>query len=151
MTVKLVAASPAHIGRIANRMREWDRIECAAFGRTPKQALRQGIAASSLCLTVMIDDAPEAMLGLVVTNALCGEGCPWMLGSDAIYGRPRDMVRLGAIVFPAMVDSTPRLSNIVARDNARAIRMLRHWGFSIREEVILSAGVEFVTFEMERG
>lgn len=151
MTVRLVTASPAHVGRIANRMREWDRIECAALGRTPKGALRQGIVASSLCLTAMVDGVPEAMLGLVVTNALCGEGCPWMLGTDAIYRKPRDMLRFGSVILPAMFDSTQRLSNIVARGNVRAIRMLRHWGFSIREEVILSAGVEFVAFEKERG
>jgi hypothetical protein len=131
-------------------MREADVIECRAMGHSPKEALRIGLRASSICFTAKVDGRPEAMLGLVVNNALCGDGTPWMLGTDAIYDHPREMLTWGPRILALMLDSTPRLSNVVAIENTRAIRFLRRLGFAIREGVIVFAGTEFVTFEMER-
>jgi ribosomal protein S18 acetylase RimI-like enzyme len=148
--VRIVAASPAHIGTIANRMRECDVIECRAMGHSPKQALRAGFIGSSLCWTATVDGRPEAMFGLVVRSALGGEGVPWMLGTEAIYQHPREMLRAAPGVLATFFNSTPRLSNLVAVSNARAIRFLRRCGFEIREEVILFAGTEFVAFSQER-
>ncbi|MEN2791561.1 hypothetical protein ABC974_18140 [Sphingomonas oligophenolica] len=139
-------ASPAHVGRIASRMRADDVIECAAMGHRPKQALRDGLTASSLCFTALVDGRPEAMFGLVVTNALAGEGTPWMLGTEAIYRHPRAMLRWGPRFVAAMLDSTPVLSNLVSVDNVRAIRFLRRLGFSIGKDRIMFASTEFVTF-----
>ena len=144
--IRIVAASPAHVGRIATRMRDADVVECRALGQSPKQALREGLIASTLCLTALLDGRPEAMFGLVVTNALAGEGTPWMLGTEAIYHNPRAMLRWGPGVLATMVDSTPALSNLVAVDNARALRFLRWLGFTIREDKMMFAGTEFVTF-----
>ena len=145
-----MAASPAHVGRIANRMREADFVECRAMGYSPKQALREGLTASSLCLTALLDGRPEAMVGLVVTNALGGEGTPWMLGTEAIYDHPRTMLHWGPRFVAAMLDSTPALSNLVAVDNVRAIRFLRRLGFSIGEDRILFTNTEFVLFSQEQ-
>jgi hypothetical protein len=49
-----------------------------------------------------------------------------------------------------MLDSTPSLSQLVARRNSRAIRMLGRWGFTIGKEAIVIAGTEFFPFSMER-
>ena len=127
-------------------MREADIVECRAMGYSPKQALREGIVASSLCLTALLDGRPEAMFGLVVRSALAGEGTPWMLGTEAIYDHPRAMLRWGPGFVATMLDSTPVLSNLVAVDNVRAIRFLRWLGFTIREDRMMFAGTEFVTF-----
>jgi ribosomal protein S18 acetylase RimI-like enzyme len=148
--VTVIPASPAHVGAIAGRMREMDRIECRAMGHTPKQALRSGLIASTHAYTATVDGKPEAMFGLVVTNALCGQGAPWMLGSEAIYAHPRAMMRGAPIVLADFFDSTRHLSNVVAVQNTRAIRFLRRLGFEIRKEVILFAGVEFHPFDAER-
>jgi ribosomal protein S18 acetylase RimI-like enzyme len=131
-------------------MRAADVTECVAMGHSPRQALRAGLLSSSMCLTAMVDGRPEAMFGLVVTNALCGEGSPWMLGSDAIYRHPRTMLRWGPRILSAMFDSTPVLENLVAGDNHRAIRFLRRIGFTIGKEVIMIAGISFVPFSQER-
>lgn len=146
--IELVAASATHIGPIATRMRACDVLECTASGNSPKQALRLGLISSSICITAKVDGRPEAMFGLVVTNALCGSGAPWMLGTEAIFEHPREMIRFGPAIIAAMVDSTPALSNVVSCDNARAIRMLRRWGFTIDEEIIVIRGVQFVNFSM---
>lgn len=150
MTVELVAASLTHVGPIATRMRTDDVLECRAMGLTPKAALRTALRSSSICVTAKVDGRPEAMFGLVVTNALCGAGSPWMLGTEAIYDHPREMLRGAGPVIAAMVDSTPSLSNVVSAGNARAIRFLRRLGFNIREGVIVIAGTEFLAFDMER-
>jgi len=131
-------------------MREADVVECRALGHSPKQALRDGLIASSLCLTALVDGRPEAMFGLVVNNALAGEGTPWMLGTEAIYDHPRAMLRWGPRFVAAMLDSTPALSNLVSIDNARAIRFLRRMGFHTKEDRMLFANTEFVTFIQER-
>jgi hypothetical protein len=148
--ITLVPASPAHIGTIAARMRAADRIECVAMGLSPKGALRSGLRASSLCLTAKVDGRAEAMIGLVVANALCGEGVPWLLGTEAVYDHPRAMLRRGPRILAAMLDSTPRLSNLVAVQNIRAIRFLRRLGFAMGGEVIMHGGTGFITSSIER-
>jgi hypothetical protein len=149
--VELRPASPAHIGTIARRMREHDVAECAAFGHTPKQALRGALASSSIAFTAFADGRAEAMMGLVVTNALCGEGSPWMLGSEAIYDHPREMIRMGPRILALMADSTPSMSGLVGAGNARAIRLLRRWGFAVGDVSSARCGVSFVSFEKEPG
>ncbi|QNA85146.1 hypothetical protein G4G27_14930 [Sphingomonas sp. So64.6b] len=148
--VTLVPARATHIGPIAHRLREHDRIECAALGHTPKQALRAGLTASSLCLTALVDGRPEAMFGLVVTNALYGEGRPWLLGTDIVYRQPRALLHHGPRAIGAMLDSTPRLSNLVACRNARAIRFLARMGFAFGKETVVHNQVEFIAFTLER-
>jgi hypothetical protein len=148
--IRIVAGSPAHVGRIATRMREADIVECRALGHSPKQALREGLIASSLCLTALLGGRPEAMFGLVVTSALAGEGTPWMLGTEAIYDHPRAMLRWGPRFLAAMLDSTPALSNLVAMGNLRAIGMLGRWGFDISREPVVIGDVAFLTFRMEQ-
>lgn len=118
------------------------------MGHSPKQALRNGIMASSLCYTATVDGRPEAMFGLVITSALGGDGVPWMLGTEAIYDHPREMLRWGPRFLSQFRNSTPTLRNVVAVSNARAIRFLRRCGFQIGKEVIVFAGTEFVTFSI---
>lgn len=148
--IELVPAKPTHIGPIATRMRAADVEETAAMGRTPKQALRLGLRASIDCMTVLIDGRPEGMLGLYPKNALEGEGSPWMLGTDALYSRPRAWLTLFPRVLAIFSDSTPHLQNLIGAKNARAIQLLRRLGFEIGEEVTVIGGVEFVTFSLAR-
>lgn len=120
------------------------------MGRTPKQALRLGLLTSSEVWTAKVDGRPEAMFGLVITSALGGKGVPWMLGTDAIYRHPREMICHGEKVLRRWLDSTPSLSNYVSVDNARAIRVLRRWGCQIGWKVIMHGDTGFVSFTMER-
>lgn len=147
--IELVPASPVHIGPIATRMREMDRIECQAMGRTPKQALRAGLYTSDDCVTALVDGSPEAMFGRVIESALGGRGTPWFLGTDKVYRHPRAMLSIGPQIIASWGDSTPIMANLVARSNVRAIRMLRTWGFTIAwKEVIVCRGVEFHPFRI---
>ena len=141
---EIVPASPAHIRRIANRMREADAIECAAIGLSPKQALRHSLRTSGEVWTAKVDGRPEAMFGLQVVSALGGKAHPWMLGTEAIYDYPREMIRMGRQIIDHWRDSTPDLSVLVAVQNVRAIRFLRGCGFATDPDILPIGGVSFV-------
>lgn len=120
-----------------------------AMGRTPKQALRAGLYTSDDCVTALVDGVPEAMFGLVVESALGDRGTPWFLGTDAVYRHPRVMLSIGPQIIAGWRDSTKIMGNLVARQNVRAIRMLRAWGFTVETEGgDMFAGIEFVRFSM---
>lgn len=129
-------------------MREADRIEVGAFGFTPRQALRRGLL-SGEAFTAIVDDRPEAMFGIVIENAITGLARPWMLGTDAIYGRGREMLRMGREIVQRWVDSRLSLENLVSADNDRAIRLLKRWGFAVHSEVHMIGGIAFYCFGCE--
>ena len=144
--IEIVRASPAHVGVIANRMRQIDRDECAAFGHSPKTALRNGLRASTEAWTAKVDGVPACMFGLVPVSILEGEATPWFLGSDETYRHPRDMIVTGEALVSYWLESWRHLSNYVAVENVKAIRLLERWGFSIGEEREFG-GAAFVRFE----
>jgi hypothetical protein len=150
MHVEIVAASPAHIGAVANRMRAADVIECRAQGWTPRQALRLGIIGSDEAFTAKVGPCAHAMFGRVVVSALSGEGTPWFLGSEEVYCRPREMMGFGRYLVDHWLNSTPRLSNVVSASNHRAIRMLEYWGFDIGSDSIVIGDLPFLPFWIER-
>lgn len=148
--IELVPALEEHIAPIARGMREIDKAEAKAMGRGPTEALWLGLKASIDCMTALVDGDPAAMLGLVPKNLIEGEGCPWMLGTDAVYEHPRATLVLSRKMVERWSDSTPRLVNLVAIQNDRAIRYLRRLGFDVGKERQLIGGLEFVTFTKER-
>ncbi len=86
-------------------------------------------------------------MGVEVLSAVEGLASPWMLATDAAYQHGRALIQLGPSIITIMADSMHRLRNVVAQDNARAIRMLRRWGFDVGDEVQMIGGVPFLTFE----
>lgn len=148
MAVELVRAHAGHVGTIAARMRDIDRMEVDACGRTPKQALRMGIMGSTIAMTAKVDGRAEAMMGLVPIDLLGGEGTPWFLGTDEVYRHGREMIAWGPKILASFLDSTPSLSNVVMQANTKAIRLLKAWGFSVGDEVKMIGGQAFLDFWM---
>ncbi len=142
----LVEADASHIPALAANMREADRIEIGAMGRTPQTALRNGLAASVWALTALVDDEPQAIMGVAPVSVMEGFGVPWMLGSERIYDHARDLVRYGPGIIAEMRQSFERLENMVHVDNTRALRFLRHFGFTISGERETIGGIDFVRF-----
>jgi len=147
--IELVRASPAHIGRIAHRMRLIDQRECAAMGKTAKTGLRSSLAASVVAYTAKIDGRPEGMFGVTPGSAIDGIGHPWMLATDAAFDCAREMLTAGPGLIALMHRRFRRLENMVSVENERAIRMLGRWGFEIGEEQMMVGGVPFVRFWRE--
>lgn len=129
--IEVVPASPAHVGTIAHRIREIDRIECAVMGRTPKEALRLSLMSSSSAWTVKIDGRAEAMFGVGTVSVLDGEGSPWLLLTDVAAKQARALVVLGKRYSDAMQSAFPLLRGLVHADNATAIRWLQRLGYAI--------------------
>lgn len=145
--MRLVPAEPDHIAPLAARMREMDRIEVAAFGKSPASALRHGLASSLWALTALVDDEPHAMLGVAPVSMIAGLGAPWMLGSERIYRHGRELVRYGPGIVAEMRRDFERLENVVHIGNARALRFLRRFGWEISEQQEVHGGVAFVRFQ----
>jgi len=148
----LIPASPAHIGRIATRMREIDRIECAAFGRSPKEGLRYSLRTSIDAMTsVAPDGTPLAMFGVSAVNLLSGIGSPWFLGREEVFCYPRDLLVYGRLVIERWLEIFDRLENVISVDNDRAIRLLKKWGASVGYgPTVTHGGVAFIRFRIER-
>ena len=130
-------------------MGHWDRVECAAGGRSPKEALRISLRASVMAWTALVDGKPVAMWGVTPVNLMDGIGSPWMLGSDEARQFPRAFYVGGARSLPVMLSCFPRLENHVAVANEAAIRLLDKWGFVVGGEVVTRRGVDFVPFRMD--
>lgn len=149
--IELLPASPAHVGRIATRMREIDRREAGAYGRSPKEALRLSLRASAICLTATLNGRPEAMFGVTPINAIEGRGLAWFLSTEAVFGCARELLRMGPAVIGVLHGRFARLENMVSTENVAAIRLLERWGFELGSETMMVGGVEFRPFWRERG
>ncbi len=146
--LEIVPARLIHTGPIAARMRNIGRLECEAMGHSGKKALRNGLAFSDKVWTALVDGKPEALFGVVVTSAIERSGTPWFLGTDRVYHHGRDLVRLGPYFVKECVDSSRNLSNLVSVYNMKALRLLKCWGFTIGEDIILVADIPFKRFWM---
>lgn len=131
--IEFVAASPAHVGTIATRMRDIDRRECDALGRTPKEALRLGLVASHFAWTVKVDGRPEAMLGCVTTSLLGSEGSPWLLMTPDAAKQARTLLVEGRRYSVLFSEHYRVLKNFVHADNEIACRWLTRLGYTIGE------------------
>lgn len=144
--IEFVPASPAHIGTLAARMRDIDKLECGINGRSPKEALRMSMRYSTVAWTVKIDGRPEAMLGASCVSLLDGEGSPWLLLTDEAVRRARAMLVEGRRYSDAMQAIYPVLRNNVHADNVAAIRWLQRLGYTMGP-VFDMAGYPMRTFE----
>jgi hypothetical protein len=129
-------------------MRNIDRLECRAMGHDPKMALRVARRRSLWSLTALADGQPIAMLGLTALNLVEGVGVPWFLGTDAVYKHGRSLLGKGSAVIAHMRQTTPTLVNLISADNARAIRLLARWGFTVGGDREVHGGIAFVPFRI---
>ena len=129
--IEIVPARPTHIGPIAVRMRDIDRLECLVFGHTPKEALRNGLMSASMAWTALVDGRPEAIFGVSTTSLLEGTGRPWMLMTNEAVKHAVPLLRLGRIYTEAIQRHYVLLHNWVHSDNAASIRWLSRLGFAV--------------------
>lgn len=125
-------ARPRHINRIANNMAAIDRVECAVFGHTPKEALRFALITSPIAWTVLLDGEPVAMLGANTVSLIEGHGRPWALLTDVAREKLNVTIhRLGQRYTEAIHKQYQFLHNWVHADNDKAIRWLSRLGYVV--------------------
>lgn len=145
--IELTFAKPVHLNRIANNIREIDAREIKAVtGQTAKEGLRASLRHADFALTAMLDDKPIAMMGVRTVSAIDQTGVPWFLGTDEVSDCVRDFVKYGPRVLKAMHTHCKYLENYVARENYKALRLLRFLGFEIDEQPYIMGGIEFKRF-----
>lgn len=148
--IEFVPARLVHCGPIAANMREMDRRECAALGRSPKEALRGGLRCSLSAFTALEGGRPQAMFGVVPDALMGGRGTVWFLGTEGVFRHGRELLTYGPLFVASWLETFASLSNIIMVENVKAIRLLERWGFVIEAKVQMRGGEAFVPFRIER-
>ena len=125
--VKIVPSDMTDCQEIAENMREQDIIELSlANGYAPLQALVLSYTMSHECNTIMYNDKPIGMFGVVNSGMFSS---PWLLGTDELEKIPVPLVREGKKWVEETNAKHPLLINYVHKDNTVAIQWLKHLGF----------------------
>lgn len=144
--IEFRAPRPSDVLYIAKRMADMDRLECAAFGRTPRQALDLAVRGSVMAWTASVDGKPLAAFGVTPVSVMSGVGVPWLLCVPEARRHQRAFLERGRPFVQQMQATFPALQNMVHRDNARAIRWLRRLGFTVEAEPVYAGGHPMLPF-----
>lgn len=153
MRVEISRALPEHIGAVAARVRQADRVELhLAACELPEETLQRALAASSLAWTGMIDGVPVCMFGVSPGVILGDVGHPWMVGTDLVDRYPRTFLRRCKGCVKEMLAAYSTLENFAHEENTRALQWLIWLGFKVAMpgERMGPFGARFCRFEMRR-
>lgn len=128
-------AEPDDVPVLAATLRDADRDEVlAASGRTPLEALTDGLRWSSPAYTLVDGEGtPIAMLGVVPLDDLAGS--VWLLGTDGIQKESIRFLRGSRLGLQKLHEVRPVLTNAVDARNTLHIRWLQWLGFTFLAEV----------------
>lgn len=149
----IIGCGPDNERPILGPLREADVEEIYATGYSdPNQALFESWNASRLRWTVIWKRNPIALFGVVPDWRQKHRGIVWMLGTDQVEEIKVSMVRLGKVFIKRMLEEYPVLCNLVYEHNTKAIRWLKHMGFTVNREPsdAFSSGKKFYYFEIRR-
>lgn len=150
MHAEIVTASPSHIEAIDASARQADRDELwASSFSTVEEVLWRGLRYSTDCWTVLFDDLPVAMAGVVPISLMGGKGVPWMVATVDVESHPAKFARLSKQYVAKMLQRYSHLINFVDDRNKLAIRYLEWLGFEMYEPAPHGAlALPFRRFEM---
>lgn len=133
-------------------VRKPDRDELwAAALKTPEQVMREGIEASDMAFTGLIDDRPVVMWGVVKESLICDVATPWMVATSALDRHAATFLRRCKGMVDDMLARYGNLRNFVDARNVRAIRWLEAMGFTLEEPKPYGAlNMNFHRFSMRR-
>lgn len=151
MDPRIIPAKVEHLAAMAGQILEADRRELEdCYGVSAYYVLGQSFAASRASWAAVVDGEVIAMFG-VVPREEPGTGRPWMIGTKHLTKHRYTFGKGCGDVIEAMLDTFPRLENIVDRRNRTAIAWLKWLGFELGETVITGEkALPYITFRMER-
>ncbi len=142
---------------LAAHLRLGDRAELASCNLfDPLAVIRQGVRDSKLCWAARDagDDTMLAIFGVAPLRPhllLEDTGVPWLLATDAMTRATRDLATGHPPYIDQMLATYPRLLNFVHAENRRAVRWLRHIGFTLSPAAPFGPnGALFHQFSMQR-
>ena len=132
MIEKAIAIVPATLAHArAIDLRDGDRREIAAVGKTAEQAVADSLARSLWAESYMIGGEVAAIVGLAVPCVLGGIACPWLLTGRPVDRHTRTFLRETAKGVARMQAEYPVLLNMVHAEYRQALRWLGWLGFEI--------------------
>lgn len=152
MAVEIVAPTPEALAYLAEHLREQDRFEVEAVGRSVHQAVRESVEHSKATYIACEDGVPIAVFGHAEYGSLLAPvGVPWLLGTDGVRRNRRVLQRFARQYIESLLAEYPRLMNAVHAENSVSIAWLRRLGFELHAPVrVPPHGALFHRFEMIR-
>lgn len=148
--VKIVPSNIADVYRLADHLREGDRLEITGMGLEPKAAIRSSFQSAILRRTAFVDGEIAAMWGLGGVM-LSDEGTPWLLTTSAVERVPVSFLKVARHELNEMLKLRMILQNVVLASYEQACRLLEVLGFALGEaEPMGPHGVLYRRFWMSR-
>lgn len=151
MEIEIRESRESDITELKDRLREEDTKEVIADGHADAEsALRYSFARSTLRLSVVLDGAVVAMLGLVPDSLLGQSANVWFLGADDLKRMKKTFVRFSRQAIENFLLRYPLLWNYVDARYTKTISWLKSCGALFSEQAFEKNGQEFYLFVIKR-
>jgi len=138
-------------GRIAERMRSWDRYECLLFGHDPDTYLHGMVRMGGTLVLVLDDDTPIA-IGSVTPSGIAPEiGIAWILGTNEISSNPRQFLRATRHWLDTFTAGYAEVRNVIPAKRVNSIRWLQSMGFDFGPAFLHYSNEVMREFSYRRG
>lgn len=146
---RIIPASLDHMEPILADLRDSDRKEFSAMGTiwTLAHECRLTLQCSCEAHTVLVNEKPVMMFGVVPLNLVSGIGSPWLFGSKEMDNHSKKFIRYSRSFLQELLKRWPVLINSVDNDNIKTKRWLEWMGFNISNPVQFGNG-QFCPFEI---
>lgn len=140
------------IEEVSSRLRREDSIEVMAQGhKSPRLAIEESFAASTIRLTLEKDGHAIAMFGLVPDTIIGDKAAVWLLGTEGIATVKKSFCSFSQKVIKYFIGQYPILYAQVDGRYKKTHRWLEWLGAKKGESYRLSSGVEFNNFYFVKG
>jgi hypothetical protein len=148
--VELRAATIADVYALAARLRDADRAEVEAAGMSVRAAIRRCFRSGVLCSTAFVDGEIACMWGLAGTM-ISDVGHPFLMTTPMVERAPIALIKIGKMEVAKMLRQRAVLYDYVAAGYARAIGLLKLFGFTVHApQPYGRTGAPFCKFELRR-
>ena len=134
-----------HVQYVADNMRQSDIDELAKLGKTPLQALTEGLN-STECFTLLVNEQPIMIFGMEESGL--DSAVIWALGTDDVFKHRREFLRQSVKWRDSFLKDYSILFNHVDINNWESIRWLKWLGAKFDKPRPFGSGV-FMRFEFQ--
>lgn len=131
--------SAADLEHVAANIRAMDRRECEEiYNCDPLEGMRESVARSPWCASVISDDVLICIVGVAADGDLLSmRGMPWLIGIEGIEQHRRAFAVLTGPIIRRMEREYPLLSNVVLQENTLSVEWLTRAGFTLGAPVTI--------------
>lgn len=150
MTIEVVEMQLSHAYKLARNLREDDRLECEALGKTPQEMLKECYRYSIFKKATLVDGEVVCCHGLFGTM-LGYTAHPWLLTAPGVEKVYLYLACAYRREVKKMLEMFPRLENFCDSRYTKSLKLLRLVGFHVDEpEPCGKHGALFCRFWIEK-